>query len=56
MWIDSSEVVPSGTLTIEVINPATEEVLEQVPRGGNEEVELAVLAAESLPQLLDAVQ
>ena len=45
MWIDSSEVVPSGTLTIEVINPATEEVLEQVPRGGNEEVELAVLAA-----------
>jgi len=45
MWINSSEVVPPVSASIEVINPATEEVLEQVPRGGSEEVERAVRAA-----------
>jgi len=45
MWINSSEVVPSGLATIDVINPATEELLEEVPAGGKEEVERAVQAA-----------
>ncbi|MGH2620693.1 MAG: aldehyde dehydrogenase family protein [Anaerolineales bacterium] len=45
MWIDSSEVVPSGSATIEVINPATEEVLDQVPRAGADDVERAVQVA-----------
>ncbi len=45
MWINSTEVVPSASATIEVINPATEEVLERVPSGGVEEVDQAVRAA-----------
>jgi len=46
MWINSSEIVPSGSAAIEVINPATEEVLDQVPRAGVEDVERAVRAAQ----------
>src|SRR3990172_5010486 len=46
MWINSSEIVPSGSAAIEVINPATEEVLDQVPRAGVEDIERAVRAAQ----------
>jgi betaine-aldehyde dehydrogenase len=45
MWIDSTEIVPPGGPGIEVINPATEEVLETVPGGGTALVERAVQAA-----------
>jgi aldehyde dehydrogenase (NAD+) len=42
-WIDGSAVAGSGA--IEVVNPATGQVLAEVPRGGRAEVDAAVLAA-----------
>jgi acyl-CoA reductase-like NAD-dependent aldehyde dehydrogenase len=44
-WIDGAWVESSAAGELEIINPATEEVLDRVPRGGSSEVEAAVVAA-----------
>ena len=45
LYIDGAWVAPSGTGTIEVVNPATEEVIGRVPEGTAEDVDRAVTAA-----------
>jgi acyl-CoA reductase-like NAD-dependent aldehyde dehydrogenase len=45
MWINGDFVDTNTDEVIEVINPATEEVLDAVPAGGAEDVERAVSAA-----------
>ncbi|WP_374158819.1 aldehyde dehydrogenase family protein [Mycobacterium sp. G7A2] len=45
LYIDGAWVSPSGTDTIDVINPATEEVLGAVPSGTDADVDAAVAAA-----------
>lgn len=46
MFIDGTFVSAGGTRTIEVVNPATEQVISEVPRGTSADVDAAVLAAE----------
>lgn len=45
LYIDGDWVSPTGTDTIEVINPATEQVLGVVPSGSDADVDAAVAAA-----------
>ncbi len=45
LYIDGEWVCPLGTDAIEVINPATEQVLGVVPRGSDADVDAAVAAA-----------
>lgn len=45
LYIDGAWVSPSGTDTIDVINPATEQVLGAVPSGTDADVDAAVAAA-----------
>lgn len=47
MWINGEFRSSKGGETIQGVNPATEEVLEEVPRGGAEDVEAAVSAAKA---------
>ena len=44
-YIDGAWAAPSGTGTIEVVNPATEEVIGRVPEGTAADVDRAVAAA-----------
>ncbi|MGD9315700.1 MAG: aldehyde dehydrogenase family protein, partial [Anaerolineae bacterium] len=46
MWIDGRFTTGSSDHTMEVLNPYTEQVLDMVPRGTPEDVDLAVEAAE----------
>jgi malonate-semialdehyde dehydrogenase (acetylating)/methylmalonate-semialdehyde dehydrogenase len=49
-YIDGKWVEPKGALTVEVINPATGELLARTPLGGPEEVNAAAeAAAQALP-------
>jgi betaine-aldehyde dehydrogenase len=45
MWIDHREVAAQSGATLEVENPATEEIVGRVPRGGAADVAAAVAAA-----------
>ncbi|MFQ5792490.1 MAG: aldehyde dehydrogenase family protein, partial [Acidobacteriota bacterium] len=45
MWIDGDAVEAEGKEVFSVENPATEEVLDSVPRGGGADIERAVGAA-----------
>src|SRR5215470_20326498 len=45
LWIDGAFSEGSGGRTIQVVDPATEEVVDVVPKGGTVEVERAVAAA-----------
>jgi acyl-CoA reductase-like NAD-dependent aldehyde dehydrogenase len=45
LFIDGAWVAPAGGGTIEVINPATEEVIGRIPEGTPEDVDRAVRAA-----------
>jgi len=45
LWIDGAFSDGSGGQTIQVVDPATEEVVDVVPKGGTPEVERAVAAA-----------
>ncbi len=45
MWIDGRSVAASGGDTIDVLDPATEEVIAQVPRASADDVDRAVSAA-----------
>jgi betaine-aldehyde dehydrogenase len=45
MWINGTWVDSSSNKFIEVINPATEEVLDEVPRGTEEDTHQAIAAA-----------
>ena len=47
IYIDGSWVASSGTGAIDVVNPATEEVIATVPEGTPEDVDRAVAAARS---------
>jgi aldehyde dehydrogenase (NAD+) len=47
MWIDGAWADSTSGQAIEVINPATEEVLDVVPAGTPEDVERAVAAAQA---------
>jgi len=44
-WIGGESVAPSGTATIDVINPHTEQVVARVPEGAEADVDRAVDAA-----------
>ncbi|BBX17817.1 aldehyde dehydrogenase family protein [Mycolicibacterium duvalii] len=46
LFIDGEWVTPAGTGVIEVVNPATEEVLGTVPNGSDADVDIAVAAAQ----------
>jgi aldehyde dehydrogenase (NAD+) len=43
--IDGQWIVPSGDTRVAVVNPATEEIVAQVPLGNKQDVDLAVAAA-----------
>ena len=45
LFIDGQWITPNGTGTVEVIDPATEEVFGAVPSGTAEDVDAAVAAA-----------
>ena len=45
LWINGSFVDASGGATLEVVDPATEEIVDVVPRGGPREVDAAVASA-----------
>jgi acyl-CoA reductase-like NAD-dependent aldehyde dehydrogenase len=45
LYVDGAWVAPSGTGTIDVVNPATEQVIGRVPEGTPEDVDRAVRAA-----------
>ncbi len=45
VYIDGSWVTPSAEDTLEVVSPATEEVIARVPSSNDRDVDLAVLAA-----------
>ena len=45
IYIDGSWIASSGTETIDVINPSTEEIIGSTPAGTKEDVDLAVKAA-----------
>ncbi|MBA3281557.1 MAG: aldehyde dehydrogenase family protein [Acidimicrobiia bacterium] len=45
LYIDGAWVTPTGTATIDVINPTTEQVMGSVPEGTAEDVDRAVRAA-----------
>jgi len=45
LYIDGAWISPQGDGTIEVINPATEQVIGSVPAGSSADVDLAVAAA-----------
>ena len=45
IYVDGQWVPSAGTGTIDIVNPATEEVLDTVPEGAGEDVDAAVAAA-----------
>jgi acyl-CoA reductase-like NAD-dependent aldehyde dehydrogenase len=45
LYIDGAWVAPSGTATIDVVNPATEQVVGRIPEGTSDDVDRAVAAA-----------
>jgi aldehyde dehydrogenase (NAD+) len=45
LYVDGAWVAPAGTGTIEVVNPATEQVIGTIPEGTPEDVDRAVAAA-----------
>ena len=45
LYIDGKWVDPVGKGMIDIINPATEEIIGKVPVGSSEDVDKAVLAA-----------
>ena len=45
LYIDGQFVAPSSTSTIDVLNPATQEVIAKVPDAGAADVDRAVKAA-----------
>ena len=45
LYIDGEWVTPAGSETIDVINPATEDVIGRIPQGTHREVDAAVAAA-----------
>lgn len=45
MWVNGNRVASTSSKSIEVINPATEEVLDEVPRGTEEDTHQAIVAA-----------
>jgi acyl-CoA reductase-like NAD-dependent aldehyde dehydrogenase len=45
LYVDGAWVAPSGTATIDVVNPATEQVIGRIPQGTPEDVDRAVRAA-----------
>ena len=47
LYIDGSWVEPTGKGSIEVINPANEEIIGSVPVGSAADVEVAVAAAKA---------
>ena len=47
LYIDGAWVAPAGAGTIEVVNPATEEVIGRIPEGTPEDVDRAVQAAKA---------
>ncbi|MFC5827558.1 aldehyde dehydrogenase family protein, partial [Nonomuraea insulae] len=47
IYVDGEWVPASGGTAIEVVNPATEEVFDEVPRGGAKDVARAVEAADA---------
>ena len=50
MFIDGTRTRGAASQAIDVMNPATEEILAQVPAGGEHEVGLAVAAARAFPE------
>ena len=47
LYIDGAWVPSAGTATIDVVNPATEEVIGRIPEGTPEDVDRAVAAAQA---------
>ena len=45
IYIDGNWIASSGTESINVINPSTEEIIGSTPAGTKEDVDLAVKAA-----------
>ncbi len=45
LYLDGAWVAPLGTATIDVVNPATEEIVGRIPAGTAEDVDRAVAAA-----------
>ena len=45
LYIDGKWVQPIGTGSIEVINPATEEIIGKIPVGSKEDIDIAASAA-----------
>src|SRR5687768_5287994 len=46
-YIDGAWVAPSTTDTLDVINPATEQAIETIAMGGEDDVDAAVAAAKA---------
>jgi acyl-CoA reductase-like NAD-dependent aldehyde dehydrogenase len=47
MWMDGKRTQGSAQETIPIVNPATEEILDQVPRGTREDVKHAVVSSQA---------
>jgi acyl-CoA reductase-like NAD-dependent aldehyde dehydrogenase len=45
LWIDGHSVASRSTASISIVNPATEEVIDEIPAGSETDISLAVAAA-----------